>query len=458
MFADLLRRSIRALGTFVLATAIAFTACTMPARADGISLIRDTETERLLRGYLDPILRAAGLQPSAVHLYLINDPSINAFVAEGQNVFVNTGTLMELEHPNEVIGILAHETGHMAAGHLVRGGAGVRAAMIPMLLGIAAGIAAMAVGAGDVGQALIMGSQQIAERNYLQFTRTQEASADQAGIRYLNATHQSGQGMLDVFRRFEEQEILSDQHIDKFAMTHPASSDRIAALQSLVDASPYKDAPDTAQSIYAYTMVRAKLRGYIQDPQSVLFAYPATDTSKAARYARAMAYFRKPDMDKAQAEIDSLVRDEPNNPYFLEMQGQILVARGKVAEGIIPYRHAVHAMPDAPQIRVALAAAMIGTEDRAVAAQAQAELQTALQQDDDDAFAWYELAAAFELQGLHGKAQLATAERYFKLEDYKNALHFAYLAQQQLVRGSTDWQRANDILGIAQTQAQEQQR
>lgn len=449
---NLARDAIRSIATVFLAAVIAFVACTTPARADGLQIIRDTETERLLRGYLDPILRAAGLQPSAVHLYLINDPSINAFVAEGQNVFVFTGTLMELDEPNEIIGILAHETGHMAAGHLVRSGAGVRAAMIPMLIGLVAGAAAMALGAGDAGAAIIMGTQQIAERNFTQFTRTQESSADQAGIRYLNATHQSGEGMLKVFRRFQEQEILSDQHIDKFAMTHPSGADRIDALQALVETSPYRDAKDTAQATYALALVRAKLKGYIQDPQSVLFEY--RDNSKPARYARAMAYFRKPDMAKAQEEIDSLVRDEPDNPYFLEMQGQILVARGKVAEGIVPYRHAVHVLPDAPQIRVALAAAMLGTEDVALAAQAQVELQTALRQDDDDAFAWYELAQAYELQGQHGKAQLATAERFFKLEDYRNALHFAYLAQQQLVRNSTDWQRANDILLVAQTETQ----
>jgi predicted Zn-dependent protease len=264
--------------------------------------------------------------------------------------------------------------------------------------------------------------------------------------------------MLKVFRRFAEEEILSDQHIDKFAMSHPSSSDRIETLQSLVEASPYRDAKDSAQSVYAYAMVRAKLRGYIQDPQSVLFAYPLSDTSKAARYARAMAYFRMPDMEKAQAEIDGLVRDEPNNPYFLEMQGQILVARGKVIEGIEPYRRAVHILPDAPQIRVALAAAMLGTENPSLAAQAQVELQTALRQDDDDAFAWYKLAQAYALQGQEGKAQLATAEQHIKLEDYKGAMRFAYLAQQKLLRGSTDWQRASDIILVSQTQAPAQPR
>jgi len=450
-------RCFRVLLAGLAALTVAFGAGTFPARAqDSIGLIRDTETERLLRSYLDPILVAAGLSPSAVHLYLVSDTSINAFVAEGQNIFINTGTVMELETPNEIIGVMAHETGHMAAGHLVRTGAGMRAAMVPMLLSMAAGVAAMAAGASDAGAALIMGGQQIGEREFLRFTRTQESSADQAGIRFLTATHQSGLGMLKVFRRFEEEEVLSDEHIDKFAMSHPASHERMEALQALVDASPYRDKPDSQQSVYAYMMVRAKLRGYIQDPQEVLFAYPTTDTSKPARYARAMAYFRQPDMQKALAEISSLVAEEPNNPYFLEMLGQIQVAMGHVPDGIEPYRKAVRILPDAPQIRVALAAAMLGTEDPRLTAQARVELETALRQDNDDAFAWYELAQAYEHLGLHGKAELATAERYFTLASYPQAMQFAYLAQQQLLRGSTDWQRASDIFLVAQTQTQSQ--
>jgi len=446
----------RAFPAAVMALGVALAAGTMPARAqESISLIRDTETERVLRSYLDPILVVAGLSPGAVRVYLVNDSSINAFVAEGQNIFINTGTIMELETPNEIIGIVAHETGHMAAGHLVRTGAGLRAAMIPMLLSMAAGVAAIAAGQSDAGAALIAGGAQVGERIFMRFTRTQESSADQAGIRYLNATHQSGMGMLKVFRRFEEEEVLSDQHIDKFAMSHPTSRERMDALQALVDASPYRDTPDTPQAIYAYAMVRAKLRGYIQDPQAVLFAYPVTDTSKPARYARAMAYFRMPDMNKALAEINSLVAEEPNNPYFLEMLGQIRVTMGRVAEGIEPYRKAVHIMPDAPQIRVALAAAMLGTEDPRLTAQAQVELETALRQENDDSYAWYELAEAYSRLGLQGKAQLATAERYFTLGAYPLAMQFAYRAQQQLLRGSTDWQRASDILVVAQTQTQD---
>ena len=426
-----------------------------PAHAQGaqISFIRDTEVERVLRTYMDPLLNAAGLEPAAVHLYLVNDPSINAFVAEGQNMFINTGLIMALDTPNEIAGVMAHETGHMADGHLVRSAQGIKAATVPLLLSMVAGIAAIIAGSSDAGSAILMGGQQIAERTFLQFTRTQESSADQAGVRFLTATHQSGEGMLKVFKRFQDQEILSARRIDPFAQTHPASGDRIAALQALVEASPYRDIKDSAEAQYAFDMIRAKLRGYIERPDVAMRQYPLSDTSKPARYARAMAYMRMPDIGKALVEVENLLKDEPDNPYFLEMYGQIKVEMGKVDEGIVPYQHAVQTLPDAPLIRVALGAAMLGTENPRYTASAAQELQTALSQERDDPFAWYELALAYGRMGQTGKAELATAERYFFGESYPAAIQFAGRSLRQLPQGSTDWQRANDIIAISQSQA-----
>ena len=448
------------LGVFLgLAAIVAVTSYpSHPASAQpaGIALIRDTEVERVLRSYLDPVLEAANLKPADVHLYIVNDPSINAFVAEGQNMFINTGILMTLDTPNEVTGVMAHETGHIQHGDLVRASQGMRAAMVPMLLSMAIGVAVMAMGAGDAGSAILMGGQQIAERTFLAYSRTVEAAADQAGVRLLTATHQSGEGMLKVFQRFEGEEILSSERQDPFAMNHPAPAQRIADLQALVDASPYRDVKDAPEKLYEFYMVRAKLRGYILQPDVALRLYPATDNSKPAHYARAMAYFRMPDMPKALAEVDALLKDEPKNPYFLEMYGQIKVEMGKVAEGIEPYRQAVKELPDAPLIRVALAAAMLGTENPQYTGEAVTELETALKQEKEDAFAWYELAQGYARQNQTGKAELATAERYFLLASYPEAMQFAVRAQRALTQGSTEWQRASDILSIAQTEAKDQ--
>ena len=447
------RPIIGLIGAALLIAAFAlFPAFQAHAQGEGLGFIRDTEAERVLRSKLDPILLSAGLVPQDVHLYLVNDPSINAFVAEGQNMFLNTGLLMALDTPNQITGVMAHETGHMAHGDLVRAASGIRAATIPLLLSMAAGIAAMVAGAGEAGTAIMMAGQQIAERTFLAYSRTVEANADQAGMRFLTATHQSGEGMLQVFKKFEDQEILSSQHIDPFAQTHPAPADRIAALQDLADASPYRDVKDSPETIYAFDMVRAKLRGYIQPSEVTLRQYPLSNTSKPARYARAMAYFKAPDMQMALNEIEGLLKDEPNNPYFLEMYGQIKVEMGKVEEGIMPYRRAVEILPDAPLIRVALGAALLGVENGPNAREAVTQLQMGLAQDTDDPFGWYELAQAYSRTGQPGKADLATAERYFIVNDYRDAIQFATRAQRGLQAASTDWQRAVDIVAISQTQ------
>ncbi len=442
------------LGAAALALAIlAVSLSSPPAQAQGrpMNFIRDDETERLVRSYLNPILTVAGLQPSAVELYVINDPSINAFVADGQKMFINTGLIMELKTPAQIKGVLAHETGHMAGGHLVRTQVAVRAAMVPMLLSVAAGIGAMVAGAGDAGAVIMMSGQQMFEREFFSFTRTQESAADQAAVKYLTATGQSSDGILEVFRRFEGQEIMSAQRIDPFAQSHPASSERVAQLRALVESSPFHD-KDSAEAQYGYDMVQAKLRGYIQRPEVTLRQYPTTNTTKPGRYARAMAYFRQPDMKMALSEINSLLAEEPNNPFFLEMFGQINVEMGKVEEGITPYKRAVEILPDAPLIRVALAAALLGTEKPQYTEQARFELETALNQESDNAYGWYVLADAYNRLGMTGKAQLATAERYFAVGAYPMAMQFSVRAQQQLQRGSRDWQRANDIMAVSQTQ------
>ena len=445
------------LGAVLAGLAIVWIVSAPPAQAQGgPSLIRDTEVERVVRVYLDPLLQAAGLSPEAVRLFIVNDSSINAFVAEGQNMFIHTGLIMALDTPNELSGVLAHETGHLADGHLVRMKDGIRAATVPLILSMVLGVAAMAAGAGDAGSAILMGGQQIAQRTFLSFSRTQESAADQAGARYLTATKQSGRGMLSVFKRFENQEILSDQRRDPFAQSHPVAGDRMSALQSLVEASPYRDVRDSPEAQYAYDMLRAKLRGYIEHPQVTMRRYPLSDTSKPARYARAMGYFRQPDMQKALAEMEGLLKDEPENPYFLEMYGQINVEMGRVEEGIKPYSAAVRLLPDAPLLRVALGAAMLGTENPRYTEAAIKELQASIDLERDNAFAWYELAQAYARLGQTARAELATAERYFALYAFPQAIQFAGRAQRQLPPGSTDWQRASDIIAVSTSQQAEQ--
>ena len=433
-------------------------AFTAPAAAQGILLLRDTETERALRSYEDPLLVAGGVAPAGVKLYLVNDPSVNAFVAEGQNMFIQTGMIMFAHNANELKGVMAHETGHIVAGHLSRDSAAIEKATIPMLLSMVIGIAAIAAGAGQAGMLILLGGQGIAQAQFNAFSRMQESTADQIAIKLLDKTHQSSRGLLATFQRLANEEAMAADRIDPFAADHPVGRDRVGALETEVEASPYKDVPEDPAVEHQYEMLQAKLAGFIEPMQALFNRYPLSDTSKPARYARAMAYSRKPDLQKALAEINSLIKDEPSNPFFYEVLGQIYVSMAKPALGVAAYQKCVDLMPDAPQLRVGLAAAQLATEKPELARPALANLKIALQQEEDDSFAWYEAAQAYSMTGNEPMANLATAERFYNAGAFPQAAQFAIRARHGLTQGSPDWQRANDIVAVAVPASRNSQR
>jgi len=430
---------------------------TDPAAAQGIVLLRDTETERALRSYEDPFLKAGGLDPAGVKLYLVNDNSVNAFVAEGQNMFIQSGMILFAHNALELKGVMAHETGHIIGGHLSRGTDAIKKATIPMLLSMIVGIAAIAAGAGQAGMLILMGGQGIAQNQFNAFSRVQEATADQIAIKLLDKTHQSSRGLVATFQRLADEEARAMDRMDAYASDHPMGRERVANLETALEASPYKDVPEDPAVEHEYEMIQAKLYGYVAPVADVLNKYPLTDTSKQARYARAMAYSRKPDLPKALAEINSLIKDEPNNPYFYEVLGQIYVSMAKPELGVVAFQKSVDLLPDASQLRVALAAAQLATERPQLAQPAVANLKIALQQDSDDPFAWYEAAQGYSMMGNESMANLATAERYFSVGAMGPAVQFAARARHGLTQGSPDWQRANDIVAIAMPIAKQQQ-
>jgi predicted Zn-dependent protease len=446
-----LTRYLRKAG-FGLVAIGALLAAQAPAQA-GSAGIRDAEIERILRKYADPIFKAGGLDPKAVHVYIINDPSLNAFVAGGQNVFLHTGMIMTVDTPNELKGVIAHETGHITGGHLARGPEAAGKAEVPMLVGMLAGVAAIAAGVPDLGMALLMGSQSVAQRELLAYSRTQESSADQAGAKFLSATGQSPRGMLKVFDRLADEEALSGYRQDPFVRSHPLSRERVSDLQDLVDASPSKDKTDSAEDLAEYSLMRAKLRGFIETPEVVLHRYPISDHSEPARYARAAAFFRSSQLDRALPEIDSLIAERPKYAYFWELKGQILLESSRAKEAVAPYRKAVELAPDEPLIRASLGAAMLATEDNSLIPEAKKHLKAALKDDPDNAMAWYYLSNAYGETGDEGLAALATAERYYQLDAFPQAVSFANRAAAHLKEGTNDWQRANDIAAIAQGEA-----
>lgn len=434
-----------------LAVSLAMILCLTiePAAAQGIDLIRDTEMERVLKSYEDPIATAAGLDPAAIKIYIVNDPSINAFVAEGQNIFVNTGLFLQLHTPNQVIGVMAHETGHIAGGHLLRDTSAISKASVPMLIGLAVGIAAMIAGAGDAGMGAMMLGEQAAQAQFFAFSRVQEATADQMGQRFLRATHQSGEGMVEVFEQMANARAMSMNINNPFISDHPADRERIALLQRLADASPYRDVKDSPESLHEFHMIQAKLAGFLANVDAVLTRYPPSDTSEEARYARSIAYFRKPELKSALAEMNSLLKDEPKNPYFWEVLGQIYVSMGQPEKGVGPYQKAVDALPDAPLLRVLLASAQLATDKPVLAKPALDNLKVALLRENDDTFTWYETAQAYSALGNQPMADLSTAERFYYAGIMPKAAFFAKRAAHGLAQGSPDWERANDIMSVA---------
>lgn len=418
-------------------------------------IIRDTEIEDLLRDYASPILRAAGLASQKVKVVVINDQAFNAFVMDGRHIFVNAGTLFQAKAPNEVIGVLAHETGHLAGGHLSRLRQRLAEAqtqsVIAMLLGVGAMIAGATSGvkgAGQIGTAAILAPQSAIQRSLLSYVRTQEDQADHAALKFLNATHQSASGMVTVFKRMSNEMLFKSQHIDPYAQTHPMPADRVAALETGAKASPYWDRKDPPALQLRHDMIRAKLSGFLEHQQTVLRRYPASDQSLPARYARAIATYRHADLRQAVAQIDALIAAQPGNPYFHELKGQALLEGGRPAEAVAPLRQAERLSGHAPLIAIMLAQALNATNDKRYAGEAVELLRAALREEPDTPAAYEQLAMAYGRKGDLANADLAAAQAAFARGDVKTAQQLAARAKTRLPVGSPAWVRADDITSV----------
>lgn len=421
-----------------------------------LPIIRDAEIEGLLRLYTRPIFRAAGINPKSVRVYLIDDGRINAFVAGGQRIFVNTGLLTQAKSPNVVIGVLAHETGHLAGGHLARMGVELdRAsvtAIVGTLLGMAAVVGGVAAGqqqAARAGQGIMIGSQGLAQRNFLTYQRSMEAAADQAALKYLTATKQSAKGMIDLFNTLANQSIATLQNVDPYVLSHPMPFDRIRNLEQAAQKTPYYNAPDDPGLMLRHQLMQAKLTGYQQSASVVFQRYPKSDTSLPARYARAIATFRRGDTQNAIPLFDDLVRELPQNPYFWELKGQALLEGGQAAAAVAPVEKALKLLPNNGLIQILLAQALIGTETKANADRAIKVLKQAQRSEGDVPALYKYLGMAYGLAGDGARAELATAEYAYLQGDKELAVSKAKAAQGLFKKGSPEWTRANDILNFA---------
>jgi len=417
----------------------------------GLSILRDAEIEQTIRNMSEPIFKVAELDNNSVSTYLINDNSLNAFVAGGQNIFLHSGLLIQAKDANQVIGVIAHETGHITGGHLSRFSDGIQSATVMTLIGALLGAAAIAAGSGDAGMALILGGQHVGTRTFLQYSRTQESAADQAGLTFLEKTGQSGRGLIGFLDYLGDQELMTARYRDPYAGTHPVSGQRISKLRERVESSVYFKAKTSEKIEHEFKRLQAKLYGYLKPPYATLNKFTEKNQSLYAKYARAFAYHKQHEMGKAIREIDSLLEEYPSDPFFWETKGQILFENGLIIDSILPYRNAVKNLPEASLIRISLAQSLIATEDDQYLDEALDNLEFALARDPKNAFAWHQASIAYHRKHNKAMTYYATAERFLLIRNMSGAMVNAKHAVDTLPKNIPQWIRAQDILVVTQS-------
>ena len=441
-----------------VAIAAALAMAPLPAFAqqgNGPKVLRDTESEQLLRDYTRPVLRAAGLEKQNIQVVIINDRTFNAFVADGHRIFVNYGALMQSETPNQIIGVLAHETGHLAGGHLAKMHEQLARAQTQMIIAMLVGAGAMVAGAKsgssdnglvNAGAAAVSAPQEIIRRSLLSYQRQQEENADRAGVKFLTATGQSAKGMYDTFKRFSNDSLFAAHNADPYVQSHPMPVERVAALEELARTSPYWDKKDDPALQMRHDMVRAKISAFMERMDTVYRRYPLSDTSLPARYAHAIATYRHGVLNDALIQIDALIQMQPANPYFYELRGQALLEGGRPAEAIAPLRKAVQLSNNAPLIEMLLGQALVGTDNKAHTEEAIAILRAAVSKETEAPLGYTQLAMAYGRKGDYAEADLASAQAAYLRGDSKTARDLASRAKTRFAIGTPGWVKADDIV------------
>ncbi|HYD68285.1 M48 family metalloprotease [Azospirillum sp.] len=429
--------------------AVSFLSWTAPAGAQRreMQLLSDAETEHTIRTMARPIFQAAGIDAESVNIVLVNDRTLNAFVAGGQNIFIHTGLLLQTDAA-QLLGVVAHETGHIAGGHLVRGSDAMETAFLSSLvgmgIGIIGGIASRNAGAGMAGMML---GQHMAERNFLSFSRGQESSADQAGLSYMERAGVSASGLLTFLDKLGAEEPLTTDREAAYARTHPLTRERLDSVRSFVERSRNTGRALPADVVEHYQRIQAKLYAYLE-PQGALNRYRADDQSIVARYGRAYAYFRRGEVMRALPLVDGLIQQEPKNGFFHELKGDLMLQNGRAPDAVAPYRKAIELAPDSAPIRVSLAHALLEQNNAKVADEAIRNLQVAAKtQQGQSTFLWRLMAQAYALKGNDGMVAYASAEEAFARGDVPVARFQAERAERLLPAGSPGWLRAQDIRG-----------
>lgn len=418
--------------------------------------LRDAETEQVLHEFMDPIFVAAGLKPSEVYLVLVQDPTLNAFVANGQHIHVNTGTIIQTDTPEQLKGVLAHETGHITLGHAITRDNAMRAGSGISLISMGLGILAMAAGHPDAGVALIGSSSEFGILTIFKYTRIEESAADQAALTYLDKTHQSPMGLIQFFEKFRYEELMSESKQDPYFVSHPISSDRIQQIRRRAGEIEARAQPQSEHDIHELALIKAKLIGYLGPPNRVFNKYPLSDTSEPAQYARAFSAYRSTDIQTAIKDTQKLIDDHPDNPYYDELMGQILFESGKIDESITYHRKSVELAPDQPILKINLARSLTESKNMDNVKEALNVLKDSIAQERSNPFAWFSLANAYGKLGKEPEADLATAEEAYYVGAMSRAHTFATRATMKLNPQTPEGRRAQDIASVTDPRLQAQ--
>ena len=441
-----------------LTTVVALVLAPMAALAQenrGPPVLRDAETEQLLRDYTRPILRAAGMEKQNIQMVIINQGVFNAFVADGRRIFVNYGAILQSETPNQIIGVMAHETGHLAGGHLAKMREQMAQAQTQMIIAMLLGAGAIAAGASsggggsglaNAGAAMMSAPGEVIRRTLLSYVRQQEENADKAGVKFLNATGQSARGMHETFKRFTDESLFAARGADPYVQSHPMPAARVAALEELARSSPYWDKKDDPALQLRHDMVRAKISAFMERQDTVYRRYPMSNNSLPARYAHAIATYRHGDLRSALTQIDALIQQQPNNPYFYEVRGQALLEGGKPLEAIAPLRKAVQLSNNSPLIEMLLGQALVAADNKAYTDEAIAILRAAVARESEAPLGFMQLAMAYGRKGDYAQADLASAQAAYLRGDNKTARDLASRAKTRFAIGTPGWVKADDIV------------
>jgi predicted Zn-dependent protease len=422
------------LSSYVFIFIIAFSSLySFESQAAGI--ISDEEVETVVKEIAKPILMAANVSPEEINFYIVLDPDVNAFVYGGRNIFINTGLITLFNDPDVLKGVIAHELGHITGGHIARREEQIKRLFPQFVFTNLLGVAALLGGSGELGSAILSGSSHGLERSMLRHSRENESSADQAAFQYLQRSHNSNAGLLKLLQYFQSQKRHFDQ-LTPYASTHPIDKERISAVKLNVANVP-NNYHSSDKEKKQYSMIVAKLRGFIESTGNVL-KYNQKDLDPTARqYELAVALFRKPDLKAALAKINELILEEPKNPYFQELKGQMLFENGYIREAAAAYKIATELLPNSYLIKSEYAVALIND----VSSKNNGDMQIALKilqyvahKQPNSPLVYRNLAIAYGKLGNLGYSNLMLAEEAILLQNYVEAKKFIYNSKKYVTK------------------------